>query len=229
MHQPDSQATEARSRVVAHFAMLLYALFIAGSFSFGSLAAPHISPPAINAIRFFAATLLMGGILFVRNGGRLTVPPALWRFLVLGALMGIYFILMFFALRITDPVSTGAVFTLIPLMTAISGYFILGQKTKTLVWTSLVISAFGALWVIFHADIWRLLSFRIGRGELLFFVGCACQAIYAPLVRLLNRGEHVLEFTVWTLAGCTLFVSAFAIPEVHRSTGADLAPSSGSQ
>lgn len=203
----------ARRRSIAHLAMFTYAMFIAGSFSFGSIAAPHMSPPAINAIRFCSATLLMGGMLFVRNGGRLAAPKAPWRFLVLGSLMGTYFILMFFALRITDPVSTGAVFTLIPLMTAVLGYFILGQRTRGLMWASLVISAVGALWVIFRADIWRLLAFRLGRGEMLFFIGCACQALYAPLVRLLNRGESVLEFTVWTLAGCTLFVTAFAIPE----------------
>jgi drug/metabolite transporter (DMT)-like permease len=211
----ESPPNAARARAAAHLAMLAYAVFIAGSFSFGSLAAPHISPSAINAIRFCAATLLMGGMLVVRNRGRLVVPPALWRFLLLGSLMGIYFILMFFALRITTPVSTSAVFTLIPLMTAILGYFILGQKTRRLMWTSLAVSAVGALWVIFRADIWRLLSFRIGQGELLFFIGCVCQALYAPLVRLLNRGEPVLEFTVWTLAGCTVFVTAFAIPEVH--------------
>jgi len=216
MTRPDGPVHAARTRATAHLAMLTYAMLIAGSFSFGSIAAPHLSPPVINAIRFGAATLLMGGMLLVRKGGRPAFPRAPWRFMALGSLMGIYFIPMFIALRITEPVSTGAVFTLTPLMTAVFGFFILGQRTRGLMWASLIISAVGALWVIFRADIWRLLSFRVGRGEMLFLIGCACQALYAPLLRLLNRGESVFEFTVWTLAGCTVFVTAFAVPEAAK-------------
>lgn len=224
MSAAKSRNKAGRATVSAHLAMLCYSLLIAGSFSFGSLAAPHISPPVINALRFTAATLLMGGMLFVGNNRRLTLPPALWRFLVLGGLMGTYFILMFFALRLTDPVSTGAVFTLIPLMAAVFGYLLLGQRTRGLVWVSLLVSAAGALWVVFRADIWNALAFRVGRGEFLFFFGCMCQALYAPMVRLLNRGENVFEFTVWTLAGCTVFVTAFAIPELGQVDWAGLGP-----
>lgn len=211
----------AQGKALAHLAMLGYALIIAGSFSFGALAAPYVPPAVLNAVRFLAATLLMGGLLLATgkaHGG----PQAPWRFLLLGALMGAYFVLMFVALRITDPVSTGAVFTLIPLLAAIFGGFILGQKTRPVVWLGLVIAAFGALWVIFRADLGRALAFHVGAGEAIFFVGCVCQALYAPLVRLLNRGESVLEFTVWTLAGCTLVVSVFAIPELGAVDWASL-------
>ena len=43
--------------------------------------------------------------------------------------MAAYFVLMFEALAITDPVSTGAVFTLTPLMSAIFGYLLMRQIT----------------------------------------------------------------------------------------------------
>jgi drug/metabolite transporter (DMT)-like permease len=198
-----------RSRLVAHVAMVGYALLIAGSFSFGSLAAPYIPPTVLNAVRFLAATLLMGGFAMLRGDG-LRLPRAPWRFLLLGALMGAYFVMMFVALRITDPVSTGAVFTLIPLLAAIFGYFILGQRTRAAVWSGLLIAATGALWVIFRGDPAKALAFHVGKGEVIFFLGCICQALYAPLVRLLNKGESVLEFTVWTLAGCTICVTLFA-------------------
>lgn len=203
----------SRQKALAHLAMLGYSLIIAGSFSFGALAAPHIAPLALNAIRFLAATVLMGGALYLFGGAR-RIPEAPWRFLVLGALMGAYFVLMFVALRITDPVSTGAVFTLIPLMAAVFGYFILGQRTRPVVWAGLLVAAMGALWVIFRGDLSRALAFRVGAGEAIFFVGCACQALYAPLVRLLNRGEGVFEFTVWTLAGCAICVTLFAVPDL---------------
>jgi drug/metabolite transporter (DMT)-like permease len=195
--------------------MLLYALIIAGSISLGALAAPHLPPAVLNALRFLAATVLMGSALALSGGWR-GPPAAPWRFLVLGALMGTYFVSMFVALRITDPVSTGAVFTLIPLLAAAFGWFILKQRTPLAVWLGLLVAALGALWVIFRADLTRALAFDIGEGEVIFFGGCVCQALYAPLVRLLNRGETVFEFTVWTLAGCTVFTAAFALPDLGQ-------------
>ena len=198
----------------AHLAMLAYAAMIAGSFSLGALAAPHLEPAVLNAIRTGAAALLMGAILWLRPGALRRIPPAPWRFLVLGGLMAAYFVLMFMALRITDPVSTSAVFTLIPIMAAVFGFFLLGHRTRGVAWASLIVSAVGALWVIFRADLGRVLAFEIGQGEALFFVGCICQALYAPLVRRFNRGESAFESTVWTLFGCAICLLPFALPDL---------------
>lgn len=214
--------TETRSVVVmAHLAMLGYALIIAGSFSLGALAAPHVPPAMLNAVRFLMATLLMGALFFL-NHGILRFPAASWRFLLLGGLMAAYFVLMFVALRLTDPVSTGAVFTLVPFMAAVFGFFLLGQRTRSVVWCGLLIAAAGAIWVIFRGDMARLREFRISAGEIVFFVGCICQALYSPLVRLLSRGETVFEFTVWTLAGCTICLLPFAIPQLAETDWANL-------
>ncbi len=209
-----NSAGRRHSALLANLAMLSYALLIAGSFSVGALAAPHIGPAAINAVRFLLATALLGGIIVFVKGQCISAPRAVWRFLLLGALMAAFFILMFVALAITDPVSTGAVFTLIPIMAALLGRPLLGQRTTGRAWIGLVIAGIGALWVIFRADLSRALAFEVGRGEALFFIGCACQALYAPLVRLLNQGEGVLEFTFWTLAGCTLCLTIFAVPDI---------------
>ncbi len=208
-----ARAETRRVVVMAHLAMLGYALIIAGSFSFGALAAPFVAPAVLNAARFLMATVLMGA-LFGALHGIPKFPTAPWRFLLLGGLMATYFVLMFVALRITDPVSIGAVFTLIPLLAAVLGFFLLGQQTRPVVWVGLLIAAIGALWVIFRGDLGRVLQIHVGKGEAIFFVGCACQALYAPLVRLLSRGESVFEFTVWTLAGCTLCLAPFAIPQI---------------
>lgn len=207
--------------LMAHLAMLAYALIIAGSFSFGALAAPYVPPTVLNVLRFLAATLLMGSLLLITRRS-IRIPLAPWRFLVLGGLMAVYFVLMFVALRITDPVSTGAVFTLIPFMSALFGWFLLRQRTRPAVWLGLLIAAIGALWVIFGGDATRALQFHLGRGEAIFLVGCVCQALYAPLVRLLSRGESVLEFTVWTLAGCTICLAPFAVPQLAETDWANL-------
>jgi hypothetical protein len=47
----------------------------------------------------------------------------------MGFLMAIYFVTMFMALTMTQPVATSAVYTLVPLMTAATAFFIVGQKS----------------------------------------------------------------------------------------------------
>ena len=78
--------------------------------------------------------------------------------------MAAYFILMFVALQIASPVSTGAVFTLVPVMSAGFGWLFLRQTSGPVVLISLAVAAMGAIWVIFKGDIDAILGFRIG-GE----------------------------------------------------------------
>ena len=117
---------------------------------------------------------------------------------------------MFEALKTAPPVSTSVVFTLTPLLSAIAGFFLLKQRINARISLALFIGALGALWMIFRADINAVLSFNIGSGELIFFIGCIFHSIYTPLVRKLNRGETPLVFTAGTLlAGSLILFSLF--------------------
>ena len=49
-----------RQKVLAHLAMLLFAALVSGSYSLGAIAAPHLGPSAINAVRFALAVALLG-------------------------------------------------------------------------------------------------------------------------------------------------------------------------
>lgn len=194
--------------------MVIFAMLISASFSFGALAAPHIDPGALSASRFLLASIIMGLITYF-TGNKLTeqgkiLPKAPYRFLVLGALMGVYFVTMFEALKITSPVSTGAVFTLMPLISAGFGIVFLAQKVSARMTASLLIAAAGAVWVIFRGDLQAVLSFNIGTGEMIFFVGVVCHGAYAPLVRKLNRGEPVVIFSFWTLLACAVCLTIYA-------------------
>lgn len=213
-----------RDKWLGHGAALLFSALIAVSFSIGHLAAPHIGAAALSAVRFALAFAVMAGILAVTRGWRLSPPRAPWRFGVLGALMGAYFVTMFLALKITSPVSTGAVFTLIPLMSAGFGYVFLGHRPGLVVLASLLVAAAGALWVIFRADPSAFAAFEIGPGETIFFFGCAAHAAYTPLVRRFNRGEPVLEFTAWTIGASMLIVGLYAIPELAGTHFLSLPP-----
>ena len=57
--------TEARR---GHLAMLAFSALVAGSFSLGSMAAPHIAPEALNAVRFILASVLMLALVMATGG-----------------------------------------------------------------------------------------------------------------------------------------------------------------
>lgn len=208
---PRHSYATGRQKLLGHLAMIGFAAFVAGSFSFGAIAAPHVEPAVLNAVRFAIGTAVMAGVAMAMTGRPIGRPQAPWRFLVLGALMAVFFITMFVALQFTDPVSTGAVFTLMPLASAGFGWLFLRQVPRGAVLASLLIAATGSLWVIFRGDLDALLAFDVGRGELIFFVGVLCHAAYAPLIRLFNRGEPGVVFTFWTVAATGLCIAAWGL------------------
>jgi drug/metabolite transporter (DMT)-like permease len=175
--------------------MLAFSALVAGSFSLGAMAAPHVSPSALTVARFALAGALVGLAAFLTVGVPRKTWAAPWRYVVLGGLLACYFVLMFWGLQTAEAVPTAAVFTLTPLMAAGFGWLLLGQITTLRMALALAIGALGALWVIFRGDLAALARFEVGRGEVIYFFGCIAHAIYAPMVRKLNRGEPALVFT----------------------------------
>jgi len=220
MHNPLTRHATGREKLTAHLAMLLFAVLIAGSFSLGGLAATRMPGFAINLVRYAVATgaMLAFGLFFF--GSKPRFPAASWRFLLLGGLMAVYMSTMFKALEFTSPVSTGAVFTLMPLVSAGFAWLFMRQVTRPGVLLSLVIAAAGAIWVIFRGDIDAILVFDVGTGEMIFFVGVVCHAAYAPLLRKLNRGEQAFDFAFWGVAATFLWLF---IPGVPAFATVDLA------
>lgn len=197
-----------------HLAMLAFSALVAGSFSLGVLAAPHIDPGALSVVRFVLAGVLVGIAAAVTTGIPRTAWAAPWRYLVLGGLLGAYFVLMFEGLKTAPPVSAAAVFTLTPVMAAGFGWLFLRQRMTGRMALALSVGGAGALWVIFRADLQSLAALEIGRGEVIYFVGCVAHAAYAPLVRKLNRGEPAVVFTFGMMLAGTLLLALYAWPAV---------------
>ena len=190
-----------------HLAMLGFSGLIAGSFALGSMAAPHIAPTALNAVRFVLASVLLGVLAVSYTGIERRAFAAPWRYLLMGAAMGVYFVLMFEGLKTAEPVSASAVFTLTPIISGLFGYLLLRQITTRRMALALAVGGAGALWVIFRADWQAFLRFQVGRGEAVYFVGCVAHALYTPLVRKLNRGEPPVVFSFGAMAAAALLIA----------------------
>ena len=208
--------------VRGHLAMLGFSALVAGSFSLGAIVANDIAPQAITAARFVLATIVMGMVAFLQGDLRREYWQAPWRYFVLGALFTLYFVLMFEGLKTANPVSVAAVFTLMPLMSALFGWWLLRQVTTPRMALALGIAACGALWVIFRGDPAALWAFDIGRGEMIYFVGCIAHALYTPMVRKLNRGEGAAVFTFGMLVAGSVILGVVGFDDIRTTDWAAL-------
>jgi drug/metabolite transporter (DMT)-like permease len=210
------------TQIIGHLAMLSLSFLVAGSFSLGSTIA-HLAPPdALTALRFSAGALLMGSIAVLSGKVKADHLKRSWRFLPLGGLFSIYFVTMFEALKITQPVSTSAVFTLAPPLTAIFSYFILSQVSTKRISIALIIGAIGALWVIFRAELSAFLNFNIGKGEAIFIIGVMAHALYTPLFRKLSKGDPVIVSTFGVMLGGAIVLWAFSFNNIVATNWSSL-------
>lgn len=211
----NTASIDKREIFLGHAAMLLFAAIISMSFTLGDLAAPHINPAALTAVRFVIAAIVVGAVAASQLRSEHVASP--WRYLVVGGLLAGYFILMFEALELTDPVSTSAIFTLTPIMSAVFGYWLLRQITTPVMGLSLMLAGAGAVWVIFRGDVNAILGLRLGPGEQIFLLGCAMHACYAPVGRLFNRGEPILVYTFCSICGGLFVTVAYGFTDIVRT------------
>ncbi len=196
-------------KVRGHLAMLLFSALVAGSFALGARSANLIDPAALNAVRFLLAALIIGTLVALGPGVKRRDISAPWRYLVLGGLFAVYFVTMFEGLKTAAPVSASAVFTLTPLLSAGFGWLLLRQVITARMAVALALAAAGAVWVIFRGDMQAVRAFEIGNGERIFFIGVVAHALYTPLIKLLNRGEKPLVFTLGMMVAGFILLSLY--------------------
>ena len=206
-----------RDEARGHLAMLGFSALVAGSFSLGTIVANDIDPQAITAARFVLATVVMGIVAAMQRDLKPSHLRRPWRYFVLGGLFTLYFVLMFEGLKTATPVSAAAVFTLMPLMSAVFGWLLLRQVTTPRMAVALAIAGGGALWVIFRGDLAALTALDIGRGEMIYFVGCIAHALYTPMVRKLNAGEGAAVFTFGMLVAGSILLGVVGFDEIRAT------------
>jgi drug/metabolite transporter (DMT)-like permease len=207
-----------------HAAMLAFSALVSFSFSFGHLIAAEISAGVLTAVRFAIALVVMVGLAVVLRQPLAPLFHRAWRWMILGGLMAIYFITMFEALQITSPVATAAVFTLTPFIAASLGWLILRQPTSPGTLSILGLGGVGSLWVIFRADIDRVLAFDIGPGEAIFMVGAVCHAAVPAVSRRLSDGATTFQVATGSVAGALVVTSIYSLPDLLKTDFSALRP-----
>jgi len=216
--EADGTATAVQRTGPAHAAMLVYICLISTSFPVGAAITNELDPVVLTFVRFCLAASVIGGVLLVRGRAlgveqfRWPKPKDLLRYAVISASIVLFFIAMFEALRWTTPLSTGALSTLVPLMTAGVAFLLIGQKCNGTHLVCLLIGGAGALWVVFDGDVELLRTFSLGRGEIIFIFGCLAFSAYTPLIVRLQRGEPAIVLTFWTTVMGAVLLGLGSLP-----------------
>jgi drug/metabolite transporter (DMT)-like permease len=212
----DSGVTKTRPESRrAHLAMICFVFLISTSFTVGDAITSDIDPVVLTWLRFgFSAVIFAGLIFFGQGSFEFPKPANILRYSWFAFLLAFYFSAMFEALRWTDALSTSAVFTLVPPMTAMISWVLLRQRLSLNQIFALLIAGLAAVWVLFDGSTVRLLDFSIGKGEIIFFVGCIAFASYAPSVRRFPSGQGLVEQTFWSLVAGTVLLTAYGWPRI---------------
>ena len=186
-------------KVKSHLLMIIFSALISGSFILGSIVANEIDPSTISAVRFLLAFIILFLVLKLSKKQVKFLFVKFWRYIVLGGLIATYFVMMFEGLKTASSISMSATMTLTPFLAVILEYIVFRKVVERTILLALLMGASGSVWIIFDADLSRIASLKLGRGEALFLVGCLCQAIYTLLIPILNEGEEPLEQTSNTM------------------------------
>lgn len=189
-----------------HGQMILARALIAVSFSVGVAITHGLEPELLILARFALATLLFAPYVMWRHGLVLPTPRALAGYAAISACLVIFFWCMFEALRHTSALNAGALFTLVPGLSAIYAAVLVRERLGAHRLAALGFGLVGAMWVVFRGDPERLLALDLNRGDLLFAAGCLALALNMPLVRRLHRDEPTAVMTFWVLALGTLWL-----------------------
>ena len=200
----------SKSVASGHMAMLTFSLLVSASFVLGSIIANLISPDLVTFLRFLIAFLVIAVLILYQSKVRFLKYLSIWRSLILGALISIYFITMFEGLKTASSTSMAVVFTLTPLLAGFFDLIFSNRVMSKKVWITVVVAAIGALWIIFDGNIQNFINFKVGYGEKLFFIGCICHALYAALIPKFNNGEPAIIQTFGTLISGIIILGIFS-------------------
>ncbi|MFT5390629.1 MAG: drug/metabolite transporter (DMT)-like permease [Gammaproteobacteria bacterium] len=189
-----------------HCQVLLSRVLVATSFTVGAAITHGLEPAALTLLRFALASVLFAPYVYWRHGLRLPGGRAMLGYAAISASIVGFFWLMFEALRHTSALNGAAIHTLVPGLSALYAFWLVGEKLRRGQVFALALGLVGALWVVFRGDVGRALALEIGIGDVLFFLGCLSMGLYTPLVGRFHRGEPAAVMSFWVLVCGTLWL-----------------------
>ncbi len=183
-----------------HAAVFVAMFLISFAYPVGEAIANELDTGVLLFLRFALAAALFAPLVVWRHGLAWPGWRALGGYAAISLSLVAFFWCLFYGLRTTSALNTGALSTLIPGLTAIGGAILVGERLGWHRLAALGMGLVGALWVVFRGDWGRFTSLDLNEGDLIVFAGCVAMGFYSPLVKRFHRGEPVMVMTLWVVA-----------------------------
>jgi len=199
------------SNLHVHALMLITMVLVAGSFPVAGLITSALAPELMMFVRFILAALLFAPFVFIKNGWHIPAIDRLFAYALISIPLVVFFWCMFESLRYTSVINTGALYTIVPAITAVFAYIINQDLTNRRRKFGLLIGTVGALWIVFRGNIQAFINLQLNYGDLIFLTGCLFMGAYNPLIKRLYKGEPMEVMTFWVilLGALWLFILSF--------------------
>ncbi|RXK14517.1 EamA family transporter [Halarcobacter mediterraneus] len=189
--------------------LILFATFISGgSFLVSQKLSGLINPISINLLRFLIATLTLLPFIFLKKEYRVKLISTFKRAFIISFFYTSFLIGMFISLEYTTALNTGAIFTLVPLLTALLSMMFFKQKIPKKQYIVYFLGIIGTCIVVFKASLQLFLSLTLNKGDTYFFISILFIAMYSICAKYFYKEDDELFVLVFlTLVGGCIWMS----------------------
>ena len=195
-------------RLKAHLYIILATILIAGSFIASQKLSGVIDSISLTLYRFVLAWIILSPFIVFNKQRVKNVIKIMPRAMMVSLFYSVYFIGMFKALETTTVLNTAAIYTLVPLMTAVLCIFFFKEKISLNQLFIYILGIISTTIVVFKADLNLFLFFSLNQGDLIFLLASLSMALYPIFLKIMYRREDELLVLVFaTLLGGIIWMT----------------------
>lgn len=201
----------------AHFFVILATFLVGGSFIVSAKLSGIIDPISITLMRFVLASILLAPFILFTKKYRDKIFYTFKRTMIISFFYSSFFIGMFKALEATTALNTGAIYTLVPLLTGIISIFVFKQYISSKQYLVYAFGILGTSIVVFKGSLELFLSLSLNSGDVLFLFSIVFMALYSICAKYFYKKDDELLVVVFMtlIGGCiwmTIALVLFDIP-----------------
>lgn len=206
--------------IKAYFAVLLSALIYGGNVIAGRLIAGSIPPITLSAVRALLGLIVLLPLAWpAMKSAPKPTKKELFQLIVISLIgVSIPYVSLISGLAETTATNASVIFATLPAMTNLMLFIISKSKpSKFQVW-GIVTSFLGLVIVFTRGDIFHLLSFRIGRGEMFIFLNVLCISLFNVVGQSFMKKFSALVTSVYSLVFAILTLTPLGIWQMNSFT-----------
>ena len=207
--------------IKAHFFVIFATFLVGGSFVVSQKLTGTIDPISITLMRFILASLILAPFILLIKKYRIKIFYTFKRTMLISFFYSGYFIGMFKALELTSALNTGAIYTLIPLITGIISIFVFKQHISSKQYIVYFLGIIGTCIVVFKGNLDLLLAFSLNKGDIIFTFTIFLMSLYAITSKYLYKKDDELLVVVFMtlIGGCIWMGIALVLFDIPLEWG----------